>query len=141
VLEGDEDAVWSTGLPEKRVDLAADNVNLESGAKIVLDGGGDLLASEFIPGPGGSRDVLLPESASGAIAIVPTLKTATAPIDPFTSYEGLKVGDTIEIGTGTADLPAGTYAVLPARYALLPGAVLLTPTRTTGLARGDTRST
>lgn len=141
VLEGAEDAVWSTGLPEKRVDLKGDNVNLESGSKIVLDGGGDLLASEFIPGPGGSRDILLPENARGAIAIVPALKSGTAPIDPFTHYEGLKVGDTIEIGTGTPDLPAGTYAVLPARYALLPGAILLTPTGTTGLTRSDAAST
>lgn len=41
----------------------------------------------------------------------------------------LKAGDQITLAA-SANLPAGTYTLLPARYALLPGALLVTPKST-----------
>lgn len=142
VVGGPEGEVWSVPLPEKVVELAADDVVLDAGARVVLDGGGDLHAWEFIPGPGGSSDVLLAQNAPGAFAIIPTAAMSSAPLDPFIPTTGLAVGDTIEIGRGIPGLPAGTYALLPARYALLPGAFLLTPARgMAGLAPTDAFAT
>ncbi|HEY4375314.1 MAG TPA: filamentous hemagglutinin family protein, partial [Burkholderiales bacterium] len=123
------------GAPGKTLDLNGSNVNMAGGAKIDVSGGGDLYAYEFIPGIGGSRDVL---ADSNAYAIVPSLGKAYAPYDPAyinSSTTGgsagtagtpgtLKAGDTITL-TGGGGLPAGTYTLLPARYALLPGAYLV----------------
>lgn len=142
VLGGPEGVDWSVTLPEKTVELVADKIDLRSGAQVVLDGGGDLHAWEFIPGPGGSKDVLLAENAGGAYAIVPTAQLPFAPLDPFSQYQGLETGDTLEIAHGIDGLPAGEYALLPARYALLPGALLLTPhAGRPGLAATETATT
>ncbi len=115
--------------PEKRVTLAGENVHVDNGATINLEGGGDLYAYEFTPGaPGRSKDVLAPENAGSSFAIVPRLKGEYAPYDPqyYTGVTGLLPGDSIYL-SGANGLPAGTYAVLPARYALLDGAYLITP--------------
>ncbi len=127
VVGGPDDESWSAAPPEKTVELIAENVELNAGAQVVLDGGGDLQAWEFIPGPGGSKDVLLTDNANGAYAILPTALLSSAPLDPFSQYDGLTAGDIIDIAGGIDGLPAGEYALLPARYALLPGAFLLTP--------------
>ena len=55
------------GMPGKYVNLTAKGVTLKSGAKVDLRGGGDLLASRWILGSGGSVDLLgSPSSAWGA---------------------------------------------------------------------------
>ena len=91
-----------------------------------MSGGGDLSAYEFVPGPGGTHDVLDP--ASGSYAILPGLAPTYAPFDPLESpTAGLTPGDSLIVAAGVPGLPAGSYALLPARYALLPGAFLVTP--------------
>ena len=115
--------------PEKRVTLGGENVRVDSGATIDLEGGGDLYAYEFTPGaPGRSKDVLAPENAGESFAIVPSLQGQYAPYDPqyYAGVTGLLPGDSIYL-SGANGLPAGTYAVLPARYALLNDAYLVTP--------------
>jgi filamentous hemagglutinin family protein len=47
-----------TAPPAGLLDLAAATVKLDPGAQVDLRGGGDVYAYEFIPGVGGSRDVL-----------------------------------------------------------------------------------
>jgi filamentous hemagglutinin family protein len=47
-----------SGLPERGVSLAAENVAMDAGATIDLRGGGDLFAYRWIPGVGGSSDLL-----------------------------------------------------------------------------------
>jgi filamentous hemagglutinin family protein len=47
-----------SGLPERGVSLAAENVAMDDGAAIDLRGGGDLFAYRWIPGVGGSSDLL-----------------------------------------------------------------------------------
>lgn len=56
--------VTSTGLPEKRITIGADNVILDSGATIDLRGGGDLFASRWVNGTGGSINFLGTPGAS-----------------------------------------------------------------------------
>lgn len=115
-----------------RVTIQADDIDLQAGSRIDLAGGGDLLAARFVPGPGGSKDVLAPANAGSSFAIIPALNSAYAPFDPSIYHE---VGSTAAVNnpgtsvylSGVGDLPAGEYSILPARYALLPGAYLVTP--------------
>jgi filamentous hemagglutinin len=113
--------------PAAQVTITATNLQFDSGATVDLAGGGDLLAYEFVPGLGGTRDVLSPAVSPNTYAVVPNLNLAYAPIDPnedrgFTA----PVGASVYLSGGDG-LPAGTYALLPPRYALLPGAFLVTP--------------
>ena len=128
-------------LPAREVRLGAPQVAIAPGATVDLAGGGDLLAYEFIPGPGGSRDLLDPAFAAGALAIVPSLGAAFAPFD-FQSQlgqSGLRPGDAVHLA-GVPGLADGLYPLLPARYALLPGAFLVRPVGgATDILSGQTR--
>lgn len=118
--------------PEKRILLDGDSVAKSAGAVIDLSGGGDMKAWEFLPGTGGSKDVLDPSVSANTYAIVPTLQGAYAPYDlqSWSGTSGLAGGDSIVLGTSVGGLAAGTYVLLPARYALLPGAYTVTFTGT-----------
>jgi filamentous hemagglutinin family protein len=118
--------------PAKQVTLNGTDVSINAGASVSLSGGGDLYAYEFIAGEGGSVDVLNPANLPAAdhpasttvysYAIVPTLGSLFAPIDPqYALSSPVTTGQTITL-SGVPGLAAGTYALLPARYALLPGA-------------------
>jgi hypothetical protein len=116
--------------PAKQVSLNGTTVSVNGGAKLDLSGGGDLYAYEFIAGEGGSIDVLDPSNLAArpagtsvyTYAIVPTLGSLFAPIDPqYGQGSPATIGQTITL-SGVPGLAAGTYALLPARYALLPGA-------------------
>lgn len=116
----------------KTVSLNGRSITVSAGATIDASGGGDLVATEFIAGPGGSSNVFA-GGAGGAFAIVPTV-TGFAPQDTDTltqrdasgSTASAALGRQITIGAG-GPVPAGTYAVLPARYALLADAFLVRP--------------
>lgn len=98
--------VTITAPPEKRITLEAPSVDLAAGSVVDIRGGGDLHATEHVPGPGGSYDML---SRPGVYAIMPAMGPVAA------------IGERIWLGAGS-DVPAGWYTLLPARYALLPGA-------------------
>ena len=118
-----------TSPPQKSISLSGKNVALNTGAKVDLSGGGNLYAYEFITGPGGSTDVLDPNSAGYVqqFAVIPHLGNALTPYDPLQfSSSGLSIGESIYLGAGSG-LAAGWYTLLPAHYALLPGAYLITP--------------
>ena len=100
-------------LPEKKLLLDAPTVNVAAGAKVDIRGGGDLLASEFVVGSGGSHDIL---AMKGVYAVLPALASVTAP-----KGGGVAVGSRIWLDGG-GGLAAGWYNLLPAKYALLPGA-------------------
>jgi filamentous hemagglutinin len=124
-----------TAVPEKRIALNGKSILFENNANLDVSGGGDLQAYEFIKGPGGSADVLDPTDAAynaatpytEKYALLPALHGEFAPYD-YTEFtqSGLQVGASIYL-SGSKDLAAGTYVLLPAHYALLPGAYLLTP--------------
>lgn len=105
------------GPPEKLIALGGAAINTQSGAVIDERGGGDVYATEFVPGTGGSRNVL---ATSNTYALVPTNEARVAPYDPSfggTIAPGMSV--TLPGGNGIA---AGTYTLMPAMYATLPGA-------------------
>jgi len=111
--------------PEKSVSMNAANVTTQKGAVVDVSGGGDLLGFQFIPGNGGSTDIL---DAPGSFAVVPSLGTTPAPIAGTDALRNsrLKPGDSIWL-QGVPGLPDGTYTLLPAHYALLPGGLLVQP--------------
>ena len=119
--------------PSQNVELNAASINVERNAVIDISGGGDLQASEWIQGPGGSQDLL--DGCKNCYAIIPSLRTDVAPYDPaiaastgtdLEATTNLQLGDAVYLSGGSG-VPAGTYVLLPAAYALLPGAYLVTP--------------
>jgi filamentous hemagglutinin family protein len=135
-----------SGVPTKSIHLGAKRLNAGPGSVVDVSGGGDLFAYRWVPGQGGSRDLL---ASSDSFAVLPTYGSDFAPVAPFnqttdaqTTFDptfasgdtpmagyanaGLRVGDRVRLGGG-GGLAAGDYTLLPARYALLPGAFLVTP--------------
>lgn len=122
------------------------DIILDAGARVDLTGGdgtrsNDLQAYEWIPGTGGTRDVLSQYNvsfATGAATDVPLFAdarpvyavipgyTGLAAFDPAldTRDEGPLVGRSVYL-SGLGELPEGTYTLLPARYATLPNAYRL----------------
>lgn len=118
-----------TAPPEKKLSLEGAVIDVALGAVIDTTGGGDLLAFEHVPGPGGSYDILDPQSPGyqGSFAILPGYRSSAAPVDFLELPDsGLEVGDSLYL-SGGGGLAAGNYVLLPAHYALLPGAYLVTP--------------
>jgi len=117
-------------LVEKAINLDSDNVDMQQDAKLDLSAGGDMFAYEWVPGLGGSQDIL---AQPNTYAVIPTMKGEYAPTDLAyaSSSAGVGVGQTVYL-SGVPGLPAGTYTLLPARYALVPGAyVVQTQAQTT----------
>jgi filamentous hemagglutinin family protein len=127
-----------TGAPQGVIALNGDSISFNSGAVVNLSGGGDLQAQEWVPGTGGSRNVLLQyqtsyqNSTTGTqvptypdarqiFAILPGYSGSLAPYDSTLSQSGMVAGEAIYLAGGNG-LPAGVYTLLPAQYATLPGA-------------------
>jgi filamentous hemagglutinin family protein len=116
-------------LGEKHLVFKSPDIEFKKGSIVDVSGGGDLQASQFQTGAGGSYDYLQPGSKSyqGGFAILPTLGSSLAPFDPNRSAGfGYDPRSTIHLA-GSGALPTGDYVMLPAYYALLPGAYLVTP--------------
>ncbi|MFK2856610.1 filamentous haemagglutinin family protein [Dyella humi] len=132
-----------TAPPAKSITIAGNNVSLNSGATIDIRGGGSLQASEWVPGTGGTVNVLtqyetsyanstsgvqVPQYSDGR-AIYAILPGYTAPVSAQDAAmtnandagAGPAVGESVYL-SGIAGLPAGYYTLLPAGYATLPGA-------------------
>ncbi|MFZ5551271.1 MAG: filamentous hemagglutinin family protein [Pseudomonadota bacterium] len=122
--------------PDKRIDLNAHRLTTEAGSVLDVSGGGELIATEFVPGKGGSTDIL----AGGGYALVPG-HTALSSHDSSLSSaaaqgQQVHIAQPVKLPDGSV-LAAGDYTLLPARYAVLPGAFLLRPASTgTPLADG-----
>jgi filamentous hemagglutinin family protein len=138
--------ITAEGVVQKAITISAANVSDLKGSTIDLRGGGDLYAYQFIPGTGGTIDVL---NTSSSFAVIPSYGAGYAPYATYNAAVGagdigytsstLNVGDRIYLN-GSNGLPAGVYTLLPARHALLPGAFLITPksgTPTTALLQPD----
>ncbi len=131
-----------TSLPTGVLTLSGGQVNVNSGSTVDLSGGGDVYAYEFVPGTGGSHDVLSRlnsdvftgnnglQYADGrqVYAIVPGLANGiAAPYDPIYSADYSALGSAGGVGSrvwldGGQGVAAGWYTLLPAQYATLPGA-------------------
>ena len=126
-----------TAPPAKSISLNAPTsaITVAAGSTLDLSGGGNLVAQEFVPGIGGSKDIFA-GAAGGAYAIVPTAGAYAAQdtdilrqADATGATPSQQIGRTVTFGTG-GPIPAGTYALMPAQYATLAGAFLVTPTTT-----------
>jgi filamentous hemagglutinin len=134
-----------TGPPAKAVNIAGQDVKIQTGSTIDVTGGGELFGYSFTSGTGGNQDILVSTGnalSSNSFAIVPTLGAAYAPIGTYALSSNLVTNGSADAGyfnsnlsvgeqvylNASNGLPAGTYTLLPARYALLPGAFLITPT-------------
>ena len=130
--------ITSGGVPTKSIQLSAASVVVNPDAQIDIRGGGDLYAYQWVPGNGGSQDIL---ASSSSFAVLPSYQANYAPFAPYNPSpvvpgvfgsdagyvnNSLSVGDQIHLDASPG-LAAGTYTLLPARYALLPGAFLVTP--------------
>jgi filamentous hemagglutinin family protein len=127
-----------TVAPQGVVTLAGAAIAINNNAVVNLDGGGDLQAQEWVPGTGGSRNLLLQSQTSyqnsttgqqvstyadgrQIFAILPGYSTPVAPYDATLTQSGLTAGESIYLAGGNG-LAAGYYTLLPAQYATLPGA-------------------
>ncbi len=123
-----------TGVPARTVSLQAPSITVTKQATVDLSGGGDLQAYEWVPGPGGTKDVLTgnPDTSvtgegytPGLYAVLPSVGSGASPLDPlFTIGSTIPAGETVYL-SGGGGLAAGTYTLLPPRYALEPGAFLI----------------
>ena len=110
------------------------SLRADEGSVLDLSGGGTPSGAGFIPGRGGSVDVLktalanvnpafagLSHADNKVYAIVPSYGAAVAP----TTIDGHAqpgLGQQIVIPAGVQGLAAGVYTLLPAEYALMAGA-------------------
>ncbi|WGY71619.1 filamentous hemagglutinin family protein [Burkholderia cepacia] len=143
-----------TAPPAKYVGVNGSNVALDKGATIDLSGGGDLQAIEWVPGTGGTRDVLSQYNVSYAsgkggtavpvnvgagnvYAIVPGKQSPVAAYDPTlaqtiqpsTNDNGTATTATATMGVGQASLtdPVGKAVYLSGVPGLAPGYYTLLP--------------
>ena len=101
--------------------LSGPTINVQDGALVTASGGGDLATYEFVPGTGGSKDVL---AGLTTFAIIPSYR-GPLPKDTDWGVTSLAVGNSVYL-SGIPGLAAGTYTLLPGHYALLPGAFRVT---------------
>lgn len=115
--------------PSKNLFVSGDAIEVAAGSTIDLGGGGDIQAIEFVPGTGGTRDVL---KGAEVYAIIPGYNPAAAPIDfdfLLQQHDALPAAGAQIFLSGDSGLPAGSYTLLPAHYATLPGAFRVTAVR------------
>jgi len=101
------------GLPEKRIVLSGDNVSTRQGSTIDIRGGGDLFAYRWIPGPGGSIDLLGNASASWSDA------ATYVPGDLVTS--GGQTWSARVRNSGEIPDSSLFWSLVPESYAIVPG--------------------
>ena len=117
--------------------LGGASANVQPGAVLDLEGGGELTGSAFIGGRGGSTDAryhpLVRTAADGSFslpglagnpvyAVVPGVQAPVAPVGGERGAVDPLIGQQITLGAGVPGLAAGTYTLMPSTYALLPGA-------------------
>lgn len=111
--------VTAGGLPQRSIALSAGNVVTASGSVVDVGGGGDLLAYRWVPGIGGSSDML------------------GAANESWSSGSSYNAGDLVSFGGSTwsarVDINSADYAIaprpedglfwvkVPESYAVLPG--------------------
>lgn len=117
IYEVDGSKIPVASLPQKSIRVSGSSIDMRSGARVDLAGGGDLQAYEFTVGPGGSRDMLTDKNS---YAILPGATLGFAPRDAQEDFDRAS-GDAVHL-SGVPGLADGVYTLLPAHYALLPGA-------------------
>jgi filamentous hemagglutinin family protein len=124
-----------TASPTKAITLSGANVSTASGAVLDLSGGGDIYATEFVSGTGGTTNVL---AGSTVYALVPASSAKVAPYDPTFAFSNANAGavynsSLLNATAGSAvyiaggnGIAAGYYTLMPGMYATLPGSYRVT---------------
>jgi hypothetical protein len=114
-------------LPSKAIAFNGTAVNIDGRSTIDLRGGGDIQAMEFVPGKGGTSDVLAATASQPNVyALVPS---QTAPVAAFDKNFSAGLGDVNPLAgqqiylQGGNGIAAGLYTLYPAHYATLPCAL------------------
>lgn len=130
--------------------IGGDNILIDAGAVVDLSGGGELLGAAFVPGRGGSIDVLqAPLAAAGpgnalsslgnqVYAVLPGYSSAATPEVLGANGGTPALGQQITLTEGLPGLPPGVYTLLPATFATLPGAYRVELGATNTQVRGVT---
>jgi len=132
-VEPDPEDVFEQTFPTKSIEFsvadADGEIELSSGARLDVRGGGNVFATEFTSGPSGTVDLLEPTESGGAFAVLPAASLPIGVTDPLdTPAFGYDEPAYVTLDdTAVPGLPAGRYVILPPRYALIEGAYLLTP--------------
>ncbi len=120
-----------TYLPDREVNLLGDAIDFQDGATVDISAGGDLVATEWVSGTGGTHDWLTGyfnadynwvEDDSEIFAIIPGYDADVTPLGMGSGYDGKDLGKIYLSGNNAYGLPEGEYALLPAEYATLDGA-------------------
>ncbi|MDI1257888.1 filamentous hemagglutinin N-terminal domain-containing protein [Aquabacterium sp.] len=112
----------------KGITISGNSLSIDGQSQLLAQAGGDLLATEFVAGAGGSTDTL---KRANVFAVLPNYSYDFAPFDTEinanTKVNGvsLTAGDQFSVTTDNGVLAKGIYTLLPAQYAVLPGAVLV----------------
>jgi len=101
-------------VPEPSIIVDGKEVILTEGSLIEADGGGTLVAREFLKGFDGTTNPLDPKKYKNRLVIIPDNSIVLPDLNQI--Y--------IE-GYASLGLEAGIYSILPAEYAFLPGAIIL----------------
>ncbi|MBU1222235.1 MAG: filamentous hemagglutinin family protein [Gammaproteobacteria bacterium] len=125
------DKLQVADLDGKAIRASGASVDMQSGAKVDLSGGGDIQAYEFTTGPGGSHDILADDNIyaimpgyTGGYAMADAQNDQSRKVGEATANKIVfdrAPGDAVYL-SGVPGLPDGVYTLLPAHYALLPGA-------------------
>lgn len=120
------------GLPvSKSILVSGKGITIDASSQIKAQGGGDIIAPEFVSGAGGTKDTT---SRANVYVILPGYSYEFAPYDTeiraSTKATGtaLTEGDRVYVGSDSGVLAKGFYTLLPAKYASLPGAVIVSET-------------
>lgn len=126
----------SRPLVDSKINLQANNIDLKPNAKLDLSASGDMFAFEWIPGLGGSADVL---AQPNTYAVIPNSSHIYAPRDLTMTQSSAPVmlGKTVFLNGG-GEFASGEYTLLPARYALVPGAFVVQLQPNASLLPGQT---
>lgn len=120
------------GLPvSKTIRVSGKGLTIDASSQIKAQGGGDIVAPEFVSGAGGTTDTT---SRKNVYVILPGYNYEFAPYDTeinaSTKAVGttLNAGDRVFVGSDNGVLAKGYYTLLPARYGSLAGAVIVSET-------------
>mgnify|MGYP003869011071 CR=1 FL=1 len=92
--------------PAKDIEIRGAEVVMQEGAVLDSSGGGEIFGFQFLPSIDGSRN---PLGKAGRFVIVPGVSFP---------------GDAVWL-SGSTDLPAGSYSLLPEWFAFLPGSLVI----------------
>ncbi|WP_139025055.1 filamentous haemagglutinin family protein [Bradyrhizobium sp. STM 3843] len=140
-----DDTTWSFGSstlaapPNKSISLNGNNVTTQSGAVLDLSGGGDIYATEFVAGNGGTRNVLTSSqqtTSPGATvttysstyadgrqvyALVPAYEASVAAYDPTFASSTYYSGVTVAAGSTSASSAVRPNAIAPGQTVTISG--------------------